>query len=107
MWIGCKCLQRLPDTSIAEDICSQSTFRSEEHTSELQSRQYLVFRLLLEKKKTSQGAPQSVGPHSSVSSSSDVSLPCGAGTTLRSASVPEHHANGAACAAYAAATTRS
>src|SRR3712207_7885671 len=29
--------------------CSQ---RSEEHTSELQSRQYLVCRLLLEKKKT-------------------------------------------------------
>src|ERR1035437_9076031 len=28
------------------------TFRSEEHTSELQSRQYLVCRLLLEKKKT-------------------------------------------------------
>src|SRR3712207_7469588 len=28
-------------------------FRSEEHTSELQSRQYLVCRLLLEKKKTS------------------------------------------------------
>src|SRR3712207_8468134 len=27
--------------------------RSEEHTSELQSRQYLVCRLLLEKKKTS------------------------------------------------------
>src|SRR3712207_8650672 len=27
------------------------TFRSEEHTSELQSRQYLVCRLLLEKKK--------------------------------------------------------
>src|SRR3712207_8878470 len=26
--------------------------RSEEHTSEIQSRQYLVFRLLLEKKKT-------------------------------------------------------
>ena len=26
-------------------------FRSEEHTSELQSRQYLVCRLLLEKKK--------------------------------------------------------
>src|SRR3712207_7457211 len=32
--------------SIAEDI------RSEEHTSELQSRQYLVCRLLLEKKTT-------------------------------------------------------
>src|SRR3712207_7122686 len=28
-------------------------WRSEEHTSELQSRQYLVCRLLLEKKKTS------------------------------------------------------
>src|SRR3712207_7527545 len=28
-----------------------TTFRSEEHTSELQSRQYLVCRLLLEKKK--------------------------------------------------------
>src|SRR3712207_8641271 len=30
---------------------SMSPFRSEEHTSELQSRQYLVCRLLLEKKK--------------------------------------------------------
>src|SRR5947209_15237917 len=30
-----------------------SLFRSEEHTSELQSRQYLVCRLLLEKKKHS------------------------------------------------------
>src|SRR5438445_7747945 len=33
--------------------------RSEEHTSELQSRQYLVCRLLLEKKKTS-GRPRFV-----------------------------------------------
>src|SRR5438445_13070162 len=33
--------------------CSAATTaRSEEHTSELQSRQYLVCRLLLEKKKT-------------------------------------------------------
>src|SRR3712207_7122103 len=31
---------------------STGLFRSEEHTSELQSRQYLVCRLLLEKKKT-------------------------------------------------------
>src|SRR3712207_7679932 len=31
---------------------TQSLVRSEEHTSELQSRQYLVCRLLLEKKKT-------------------------------------------------------
>src|SRR3712207_8699855 len=30
----------------------QKRMRSEEHTSELQSRQYLVCRLLLEKKKT-------------------------------------------------------
>src|SRR5947209_17133009 len=32
--------------------CGTRTPRSEEHTSELQSRQYLVCRLLLEKKKT-------------------------------------------------------
>src|SRR3712207_7016864 len=32
---------------------SQVSFRSEEHTSELQSRQYLVCRLLLEKKNRS------------------------------------------------------
>src|SRR3712207_7489808 len=31
---------------------TSSSVRSEEHTSELQSRQYLVCRLLLEKKKT-------------------------------------------------------
>src|SRR5258707_3549669 len=31
---------------------ARSAYRSEEHTSELQSRQYLVCRLLLEKKKT-------------------------------------------------------
>src|SRR3712207_7873381 len=31
--------------------CGNSMNRSEEHTSELQSRQYLVCRLLLEKKK--------------------------------------------------------
>src|SRR3712207_8939103 len=34
----------------ARKICSKYS-RSEEHTSELQSRQYLVCRLLLEKKK--------------------------------------------------------
>src|SRR3712207_7677962 len=32
--------------------CAAAHVRSEEHTSELQSRQYLVCRLLLEKKKT-------------------------------------------------------
>src|SRR3712207_8267753 len=32
-------------------LCRRHGLRSEEHTSELQSRQYLVCRLLLEKKK--------------------------------------------------------
>src|SRR5947209_17291098 len=35
-----------------QQIQGQYRWRSEEHTSELQSRQYLVCRLLLEKKKT-------------------------------------------------------
>src|SRR3712207_7015204 len=35
------------------DALTPDEARSEEHTSELQSRQYLVCRLLLEKKKTS------------------------------------------------------
>src|SRR3712207_6948484 len=38
--------------AVHADILFMSTSRSEEHTSELQSRQYLVCRLLLEKKKT-------------------------------------------------------
>src|SRR3712207_8284357 len=37
---------------IEGDVDGSPTSRSEEHTSELQSRQYLVCRLLLEKKKT-------------------------------------------------------
>src|SRR3712207_8189409 len=37
---------------ITEGIPVHDMMRSEEHTSELQSRQYLVCRLLLEKKKT-------------------------------------------------------
>src|SRR3712207_7348039 len=37
---------------IVRDIEQVGLKRSEEHTSELQSRQYLVCRLLLEKKKT-------------------------------------------------------
>src|SRR3712207_8468120 len=34
-----------------DELMSRAGVRSEEHTSELQSRQYLVCRLLLEKKK--------------------------------------------------------
>src|SRR3712207_7148367 len=37
--------------SVANHLVRSGTLRSEEHTSELQSRQYLVCRLLLEKKK--------------------------------------------------------
>src|SRR3712207_8184013 len=39
-----------------------SLFRSEEHTSELQSRQYLVCRLLLEKKTPSTRSPHIPSP---------------------------------------------
>src|SRR3712207_7218446 len=42
-------LDRKPSV-IAKHLAGESTMRSEEHTSELQSRQYLVCRLLLEKK---------------------------------------------------------
>src|SRR3712207_7784025 len=35
----------------SDGFCFKAARRSEEHTSELQSRQYLVCRLLLEKKK--------------------------------------------------------
>src|SRR5947209_14660711 len=37
--------------AVSVDLLVQQLARSEEHTSELQSRQYLVCRLLLEKKK--------------------------------------------------------
>src|SRR3712207_7789097 len=40
----------------------QAAARSEEHTSELQSRQYLVCRLLLEKKKHTSQHPTSLYP---------------------------------------------
>src|SRR3712207_9289997 len=39
------------DRLLSVDILAGRVLRSEEHTSELQSRQYLVCRLLLEKKK--------------------------------------------------------
>src|SRR3712207_6915567 len=40
------------DGALLDGASFERTRRSEEHTSELQSRQYLVCRLLLEKKKT-------------------------------------------------------
>src|SRR5438445_4963684 len=41
-------------TNASTSCSSRVTLRSEEHTSELQSRQYLVCRLLLEKKNQNQ-----------------------------------------------------
>src|SRR3712207_7993386 len=40
----------LERVQVSTGVCSRWEKRSEEHTSELQSRQYLVCRLLLEKK---------------------------------------------------------
>src|SRR2546422_3675456 len=45
------------------DIAITEGRRSEEHTSELQSRLHLVCRLLLEKKKTTRSASRPPGPH--------------------------------------------
>src|SRR3712207_7752712 len=43
-------------------LCRHGALRSEEHTSELQSRQYLVCRLLLE--KTTSSSPLTLSPFS-------------------------------------------
>src|SRR3712207_8297502 len=43
--------RRPPGRCAMRTVIATTTGRSEEHTSELQSRQYLVCRLLLEKKK--------------------------------------------------------
>src|SRR3712207_7835143 len=45
-------LARRPQTKVQGQHSGAGKQRSEEHTSELQSRQYLVCRLLLEKKNT-------------------------------------------------------
>src|SRR3712207_8219127 len=45
-------LALFPVLALAATMTACATKRSEEHTSELQSRQYLVCRLLLEKKKS-------------------------------------------------------
>src|SRR5438445_8073630 len=44
----------VPGGPTSKKMIAQALSRSEEHTSELQSRQYLVCRLLLEKKKKAQ-----------------------------------------------------
>src|SRR3712207_8969051 len=50
MSIGMAIIKKTRDYC-CEDVEKRELLRSEEHTSELQSRQYLVCRLLLEKKK--------------------------------------------------------
>src|SRR5258707_10480324 len=53
-------LRRISSGRCEVDAAPDAQFRSprsEEHTSELQSRQYLVCRLLLEKKKHAKGNP--------------------------------------------------
>src|SRR5947209_16467654 len=61
------CVERIEDQSdrglLRADFggFAGGRIRSEEHTSELQSRQYLVCRLLLEKKKTIK-PPRFLGP---------------------------------------------
>src|SRR3712207_7927576 len=49
---GCVSVVHAPVGDHARAGAGGATLRSEEHTSELQSRQYLVCRLLLEKKKS-------------------------------------------------------
>src|SRR3712207_8914565 len=60
-------MERLPggvfviDPKREELLVKEANRRSEEHTSELQSRQYLVCRLLLEKKKSQCSARECQG----------------------------------------------
>src|SRR3712207_8048347 len=61
-------INRLEADARAEVETRHPDLRSEEHTSELQSRQYLVCRLLLEKKKYMPQAAQSRQPMSSLQS---------------------------------------
>src|SRR3712207_8699992 len=52
-----------PEPKDAGAVKAQEAYRSEEHTSELQSRQYLVCRLLLEKKNERSRKMTSSTPH--------------------------------------------
>src|SRR3712207_7627737 len=58
-WVSTQMTDLLSTSAVLRNSSGQATTtssavgRSEEHTSELQSRQYLVCRLLLEKKKNS------------------------------------------------------
>src|SRR5437868_11543979 len=56
---GSREIVRVPDTGAAATTGGGARVRSEEHTSELQSRFDLVCRLLLEKKNKRSSAPRS------------------------------------------------
>src|SRR3712207_8144623 len=59
LWFYLASSQTMPCVSQAAPVFfPPSPSRSEEHTSELQSRQYLVCRLLLEKKKNDSSSKQ-------------------------------------------------
>src|SRR5258708_13937699 len=51
-WLPCAPCSRRPHAADVAGLAPQLVGRSEEHTSELQSPDHLVCRLLLEKKKT-------------------------------------------------------
>src|SRR5258707_2325149 len=57
-WAACSNCRCLAPGKL-ETTWDRARWRSEEHTSELQSRQYLVCRLLLEKKKIERNPPHS------------------------------------------------
>src|SRR2546422_2969289 len=65
---------------------ASTAIRSEEHTSELQSRLHLVCRLLLEKKKTR------LSPQQKVTNTVDTLLMTSAATTLPGMTRPPHDA---------------
>src|SRR5436309_7429963 len=60
---GNLCMAQVPcDLTTARDTWAMHKLRSEEHTSELQSRENLVCRLLLEKKKVGPVEPAAPEP---------------------------------------------
>src|SRR5229473_4643452 len=58
----CRCSSGCGTCEAAWDPSRRPSWRSEEHTSELQSLAYLVCRLLLEKKKKSHSTPMAPQP---------------------------------------------
>src|SRR5690625_5521479 len=64
LWTSVRLLTSCPEkTGWSTSHRSPTSVRSEEHTSELQSRGHLVCRLLLEKKKTLRNQSESLGSH--------------------------------------------